>query len=148
VKKEDITVSLEENKALVRKSFEESDRRKTYPAELCAPGFTAHMPGSPPMGLEAWQKYVATYYIAFPDLKVTIEQMVAEGDRVAVRVVARGTHTGELMGIPAGGKQVLVVNHAFGRIAGGRIAEWWAAPDRMGMMQQIGAMPAPGKVKQ
>ena len=66
---------------------------------------------------------MAMYYAAFPDLNITIEQMVAEGDRVVVRVMARGTHTGEFMGIPASDKQVSVVNHAFTRIASGKIAE-------------------------
>lgn len=135
-------MSLEENKVLIRRSFEESDRRKTYPAELCAPGFTAHPPGSPPVDLEAWQKYVAMYYAAFSDLNVTIEQVVAEGDRVAVRVMARGTHTGELLGIPASGKQISVVNHAFARTSEGKIAEWWPSPDTIGLMRQIGAIPS------
>lgn len=135
-------MSLEENKVLIRRSFEESDHRKTYPAELCAPGFTAHPPGSPPVDLEAWQKYVAMYYAAFSDLNVTIEQVVAEGDRVAVRVMARGTHTGELLGIPASGKQISVVNHAFARTSEGKIAEWWPSPDTIGLMRQIGAIPS------
>ena len=130
----------EENKALVRRLFEESDRRKTFPGELCATGFTVHPPGTPPMNLEAFQQFVAMYYTAFADLSVNVEQMVAEGDRVAVRVVAQGTHTGEFRGIPASGKKVSVVNHAFARITGGKIAEWWTSPDTMGLMRQIGAI--------
>jgi len=133
---------LEENKALIRRIFEESDRRKTYPGELCAPGFIAYSLGSPPLNLEAWKKYVEMYYAAFSDLNITIEQMLAEGDKVAVRVIARGTHTGELMDIPASGKQVSVVNDAFARISKGKIAEWWTSPDTIGLMRQISASPS------
>jgi steroid delta-isomerase-like uncharacterized protein len=133
-------IMSEENKVLVRRLFEESDRRKTFPGELCATGFTVHPPGSPPMNLEAFQQFVAMYYTSFSDLTITIEQMVAEGDRVAVRVVAQGTHTGEFRGIPASRKKISIVNHAFARITEGKIAEWWTSPDTMGLIRQIGAI--------
>jgi predicted ester cyclase len=133
----------QENKDLVRRMFEEADERQSVPAELFTPDCTVHIGGAPPRSLEAFQQHLAAFYRAFPDLSHTYEDFVAEGDRVALRVVLRGTHTGELMGIPATGRPIAVANIGIARIAGGRIAEWWASPDQLGLMQQIGAVPTP-----
>lgn len=137
----------EENKALVRGWFEEIDRRKELPTELCDPGFTAHLPGQPPMDLEAYRQFIAMMYGALSNIAHTYEDFVAEGDRVCVRYVARGVHTGELMGVPASGSRVAVTDICMVRVAGGKIAEFWASPDMMGLMQQIGALPAPDQVE-
>jgi predicted ester cyclase len=131
------------NKDLLRRMFEETDERKSAPPELFAPGFTVHVGGAPPQDLDGFQQHLAAFYKAFPDLSHTYEDFVAEGDRVAIRVVLRGTHTGELMGIPVSGRPIAVVSIGIARIANGQIAEWWASPDQVGLMQQIGAMPAP-----
>ena len=72
-----------------------------------------------------------------------IEDVIAEGDKVAVRFTFRGTHQGELMGIPPTGKQVTISGMDINRIAGGKIAERWAVFDMLGMLQQLGVMPAP-----
>lgn len=134
---------LEENKALVRSFFEKANRDERTPVELCAPGFTAHITGSPPMALEAFRQFQATFYAGFSDVSATIEDMVAEGDRVAFRGVVRATHTAEFMGIEASGKEVSGPFIGIARLAEGKVAEWWNSPDRMGLMQQIGAMPPP-----
>ena len=80
-------------------------------------------------------------------MRLTVEDMIAEGDKVVDRVIVRGTHEGELMGIPATGKQVEVVEMHISRIADGKIVERWGQWDAMGMMQQIGAVPEPGQAE-
>jgi predicted ester cyclase len=84
------------------------------------------------------------YLGAFPDLKVTSDFQVAEGDKVVMRWTGTGTHTGELMGIPATGKRIEMTGIGIQRIAGGRIVEEWVESDQMGMMQQLGVVPPPG----
>ena len=133
--------SLDENKAVVRRFFEESDRRNALADELLAPGFTAHTPGSPPMDLDAFKKMMATYDASFSDYGNTVNDMVAEGDKVAFCFGRRATHTGEFMGVPASGKQVSWMTIGIARLVDGKIAEFWNSPDRMGMMQHLGIIP-------
>ncbi len=83
----------------------------------------------------------------FPDLHITIEDIIAEGDKVATRATARGTHKGEFMNIPPTGKQVTVTSIAIQQIAGGKVVEVWVNIDHLGMMQQLGAVPPPGEKK-
>ena len=135
-------MSLENNKALVRNFFERANLEGRTPVELCTPGFTAHIGGIPAMDLQAFQQWQARYYAAFSDTRITIEDMVAEDDRVAWRGVTRATHTAEFMGTPASGKQIIVPVIGMARLAGGKVAEWWNSPDRLSWMQQIGAIPA------
>ena len=80
---------------------------------------------------------------AFPDTQMTVEDELADGDKVATRWTATGTHTGELMGIPPTGKQVTVTGMDINRLVGGKIVEHWGEFDQMGMMQQLGVVPAP-----
>ena len=80
------------------------------------------------------------YYAGFSGSRITIEDMVAEGDRVAFRGVVRATHTAEFMGTPASGKQIAVPVIGIAQLAEGKIAEWWNSPDRLSWMQQIGAI--------
>ncbi|MHA1924574.1 MAG: ester cyclase [Candidatus Thorarchaeota archaeon] len=133
---------LEENKTLVRGFFEKANSEERTPVELCASGFTAHIGGYPAMDLQAFQQYQETYFASFSDTSMNIEDMVAEGDRVAFRGVVRTTHSAEFMGIPASGKQIEVPVFGIAQIAEGKIAEWWNSPDRLSWMQQIGAIPS------
>jgi steroid delta-isomerase-like uncharacterized protein len=82
------------------------------------------------------------YRSAFPEVHIEIEDQIAEGDKVASRWVARGTHEGDLMGLPPSGKQVTVVGMTIDRVAEGKVAETWDSYDALGMMQQIGAIPS------
>ena len=132
----------EENKALVREFFKKGNSEEKTPIELCAPGFTAHISGHPVMDLQAFQHYQETYFASFSDTSITIEDMVAEDDRVAFRGVVRATHSEEFMGITASGKQIVVPVSGFAKITEGKIAEWWNSPDRLSWMQQIGAVPS------
>jgi steroid delta-isomerase-like uncharacterized protein len=81
------------------------------------------------------------YLGAFPDAEVTIEDQLAEGDKVVTRWTGRGTHQGELMGVPPSGNRVEVPGITISRIEGGKIVEEWENYDALGMMQAIGAVP-------
>jgi steroid delta-isomerase-like uncharacterized protein len=139
----------EENKALVRRSFEEVFNEGNLDAveEIFAPDYVLHDPTSPEeiRGTEGISQYVSMYRTAFPDLQQTIEEQIAEGEKVATRLTGRGTHQGELMGISPTGNRVEAPGIVINRISGGKIAESWANYDAMGMMQQIGAIPPPGQ---
>ena len=132
----------DENKKLVQGFFERGNRDEGTPLDLCAPGFIAHIGGYPTMDLQAFQKYQEEYFASFSDTKMTVEDMVAEGDKVAFRGVVRATHSAEFKGIPASGKQVEVTVVGIAKIAEGKITEWWNYPDRLSWMQQIGAIPS------
>jgi predicted ester cyclase len=104
-----------------------------------------HSTGSPEpiRGPQGLKELVTTLRTAFPDLRLTVDDMVAEGDKVVDRFMARGTHQGELFGIAATGKQVAWLGIAIHRIVGGQLVETWASPDTLGLMRQLGAVPTP-----
>jgi len=135
-------MSLEENKAIVRNFFKKGNSEGRTPVEICAPGFTAHIGTSPAMDLQGFQQYQLTYFASFSDTDITIEDMLAEDDKVAFRGVVRATHTGDYMGILASGKQIVVPVIGIAQLVDGKIAEWWNFPDRLSWMQQIGAIPS------
>jgi steroid delta-isomerase-like uncharacterized protein len=85
------------------------------------------------------------YFSAFPDLHITIDDLIAEGDKVVKVWTAHSTHKGELMGIPATGKAIVVKGMEVFRIVDGKIAENWVIMDNMGMMQQLGVIPPMGE---
>jgi steroid delta-isomerase-like uncharacterized protein len=137
----------EENKALARRQVEEVFNKHNPDAvdEFFAPDCVSHnTPPGMPNDREGLKALVAMYVGAFPDLKVTSDFQLAEGDKVVMRWTARGTHSGELMGIPATGKRIEITGIGIQRIAGGKIVEEWNESDQMGMMQQLGVVPAPG----
>ena len=92
----------------------------------------------------AANQYYATYRAAFPDTHLTIEDQIAEGDKVVTRWTATGTNQGTLMGIPPSGKRVTITGISITRIANGKAVEDWVNFDTLGMLQQIGAIPTPG----
>ena len=133
----------ERNKALVRRWFEECDREKGPAEEVCTPGFTAHHPDGPPMKLTTFRQLTSAMFAAIPDLRHTVEDLIAEGDKVGGLVSIRGTHQGELMGVAPTGKQIEVSGIVFARIEGGKVAEYWGGAHKLGVMRQIGASPVP-----
>jgi steroid delta-isomerase-like uncharacterized protein len=138
----------EENKALARRLFEEVWNKGNLDAidGIYAPDIVNHtLPPGIPQGIEGNKVFTKMYLTAFPDTKMTIDLQIAEGDKVVTRWHAQGTHKGELMGIPATGKQATVTGIVIDRIAGGRIVESWGEFDQMGMMQQLGVVPTPGQ---
>ncbi len=139
----------EQNKGLARRVFEEIFHKGNLALvnELYAPNFVAHREYSEVKGPESYRQLVAMYRTAFPDLRFTIEDQIAEGDKVVTRWRNRGTHKGELVGevknIPPTGKQVAVSGIVIHRIVGGKFVEQWEDWDRMSLMQQLGVIPAP-----
>jgi steroid delta-isomerase-like uncharacterized protein len=95
----------------------------------------------PIRGIEALKENARGYRAAFPDMKMTVDQAIAEGDVVAVRWTARGTHKGDLFGISPTGKQATVTGITIDRYKGGKIAESWTNWDTLGLLQQLGAVP-------
>lgn len=113
--------------------------------EIIAPGYTLHKPptGFPP-DREGLKQILTTMRSAFPDLKVTVQDVIAEGDKVVQRRTFEGTHRGEFLGIPPTGKMVSVGQIIVSRVAGGKIVEEWAETDFLGMLQQVGVAPSMG----
>jgi steroid delta-isomerase-like uncharacterized protein len=85
------------------------------------------------------------FFAAFPDMQVEINDLVAEGDKVVTRWTARGTNTGEMMGMPASGKSVTLTGITIDHYRDGKSIEHWENLDMLGMMQQLGAIPTPGE---
>src|SRR5579885_2716493 len=111
--------------------------------ELVAADARGHDPAlpGPTVGPEGLKEAARGYRGAFPDLKLTVEQVVAEGDNVATRWSARGTHKAELFGIPPTGKQTTVTGITIDRWSGGKVVESWTNWDTLGLLQQLGVVP-------
>lgn len=110
-----------------------------------APDFVAHVVGMPqPLDNASWLGFIGGFLTGFSDVRLEIEDIAAEGDRVAVRWTLHGVHTGPFMGIPPTGRTVRVAAMEFNRLAGDRVAEHWVQLDQLGLLQQLGAMPPAG----
>ena len=139
-------MSTEENKAILRRWFEEAWDRRNLDAidDIVAADFVFHNapPGISP-DREGVRQLVTMMQAAFPDVRITVEDQIGEGDKVVTRWTFTGTHKGELMGIAPTGKQIAISVITINRIAGGKAAEGWEEVDRLGMMQQLGVVPLP-----
>jgi steroid delta-isomerase-like uncharacterized protein len=137
-------MSTEKNKAVVREYIEQvwnghrPDLLEQYMAADVvhhdAPGMTDRV---------SIQNNIATFLNAFPDFRVSIEATIAEGDLVVLRQTLSGTQQGEFMGLPASGKQFSTIGVYIVRVTGGKITDLWGLADSLGMMQQLGVIPAP-----
>jgi steroid delta-isomerase-like uncharacterized protein len=140
-------MAADQNKALVRRFIDELFNHGNTSAadEILAPDFVEReqLPPGIPKGREGVKVLATILRSAFPDLKATIEDTIAEGDKVVIRMTWSGTHKGEFMGVPATGKRVSIGVIDILRMDGGKCVEHWGQMDSMGMMQQIGAIPAP-----
>ena len=132
---------LETNKNLLRSFFERANKIRGTPVGMVTDDFIAHIAGAQPYDLQAFEQYQVSFYSSFSETETIIEDLIAEGDRIAFRGFVRTVHTGEFMGVPASGKEIVVSVIGFARIEQGKIAEWWNYPDRLSWMQQIGALP-------
>jgi steroid delta-isomerase-like uncharacterized protein len=142
-------MSAESNKALVRRFVEFINKNNGAPVEgfdeFFAPGYTYHNPRMPEMtDLATVKQLNAMTASAFPDTRFTIEDMVAEGDKVVYRYSASGTHKGDFMGIAATGKQSTVTGIVISRIVDGKFKEDWEILDLLGFLQNIGVVPQLG----
>jgi steroid delta-isomerase-like uncharacterized protein len=136
---------IEQNKSVVRRFWEEvfNGRKLTLIDELFATDWVYHgVAGRKLYGQEGLKQFLTIYHNAFPDIQVKVENLIAEGDKVVSHVISRGTHKGELMGIPPTGKQVTVPSICISRFAGDRIVEDWEIIDLLGMLQQLDVIPS------
>ena len=138
----------EENKALARRSWEVGtggslDTLEDAFAEVYAHNFILHEADEDIVGIEGLTQFVSMIRSAIPDLRITIEDDMAEGDKVVTRWIAQGIHQGELMGAAPTGNQVTATGITIHRVEEDKIVEEWSNWDALGMMQQIGAVPSP-----
>jgi steroid delta-isomerase-like uncharacterized protein len=138
-------MSPDEHKAIIREHVEVlfNQHRVDRADETVAANYLdrAPLPGQMPGLAGAKQKWAA-YLAAVPDMHATVEELVAEGDKVAVRWTVQGTHQGELLGIPATGRHAVFRGISIYRLAGGKIVEQWEQWDRLDLLRQLGALPA------
>ncbi len=136
---------VEENKRLVRRLVQEvwNWRNLDLIDELIAPEYVRYDPSWPDAvhGREAFREYISIMRGAFTDLQLTLEDLIAEGDKVVVRWTSRATHQGEFMGIQPTFREVTVAGITILRIESGQVAEAWDAYDALGLMQQLGVIP-------
>jgi steroid delta-isomerase-like uncharacterized protein len=141
----------EQNKTAVRRLFDELWNKGNLPVadELIAPTYTHHDASTPDVGRgpESEKKRVTHYRNAFPDMRLTIEDIIAEGETVIARWSCRGQHKGELNGIAPTGKQFAISGVTIARFANGKIVEGYVNWDALGLMQQLGVVPEFGKAK-
>jgi steroid delta-isomerase-like uncharacterized protein len=142
-------MSAKENKALVRRFVEEfwNEGNTTAADELMTIDAAIYLPTGEVVNPDELKSFVGTWRESFPDWHSTVEELIAEGDRVAERWTGRGTHRGELQGIPSTGKRVEVPGSVFYRIVGGKIVEFRGQLDMMSLMQQLDATPSPQQAK-
>jgi len=137
-------MSLEENKALVRRFLEEvwNKGKLALVNEFLATDYVYHHPtGMVLHGIEKYKQLVSEVRTAFPDIHFTIDDMVAERDKVVYRWTLRGTHKNEFRGIPPTGKTVTMWGIFIDLIAGGKFVESWDRYDTLGLMRQLGVIP-------
>jgi len=140
--------SLNENKALIRRLFDEEVNHKDLGAleGMVSSDYISHNDSvGPPSDIRQSSKFLAAVFAAFPDTRVTIEDMVAEGDKVVVRNTWRGTFRGPWMGIAPTGKQVTWTGIVMWRITNGKITERWANTNFPEVMQKLAAAQSPDK---
>ncbi len=144
-------MSTSENKALERRWFKAFDRGKgavmAVTDELYSDDFVLHSAtGEDIEGRKAVKKYMDDVFSAFPDMNMTLDDMVAEGDKVTVRFTVTGTHKGKFMGAPPTQKKMKIWSIQIDRIANGKFVEGWERTDTLGLMQHLGLIPKPKKV--
>ena len=135
-------MSTEDNKALVRRFIEEgwNQRNSGVFDELLAPDYISHTPDGDFQGLEGYKQLYNAYVTAFPDCHFTVDDLVAEGDKVSMSYTFTGTHDGQLQDVAPTGKRVTVSGVFVGRIVGGKAVEDRTVWDTLGLMRQIGAV--------
>jgi steroid delta-isomerase-like uncharacterized protein len=141
------SIMSEQNKALARRAIDEvwNQGKLTVIDELTASNATYNDPNVPDgkfTGPEGMKQFVQIYRGAFPDVRITINDQIAEGDKVVTRWTATGTHKGQLMGIAPTNKHAIVTGVDIARFHDGKVVEAWASYDMFGMLQQLGVVPA------
>ena len=140
-------MSTEENKSLVQRYVEQLLNRgnMAVAGELLAPDYKRYIsPTAEPLSVDVQKQRLAGIRAAFPDWHLTVEDMIADGDRVAFRATIRGTHKGTFQSIAPTGKAVTVSALDIVRIEKGKFVEHWGGPDLLNLLQQLGAVISPG----
>lgn len=133
----------EQNKAMIRQYFELHNQQDLQKIEkMVTPGHRFYFSGMPPMDWNGHKQFLTSMFNAFPDIHFAIEDILAEGDKVAFRLSLTGTHKGTFQGVSPTGKKVVFGGTAIGTIVDGKLAENRAHADIVGLMQQLGAIPA------
>jgi steroid delta-isomerase-like uncharacterized protein len=143
-------MSTKDLKAFIRRFVEEWNKGKAAAMKIidegCAPNLVYHSgSGEDVHGLKAYKQFFGEFFDAFPDQHITLDDIVAEGDKVVTRYLLAGTHKGKYMGIPATSKKVTISVIEIDRVARGKIIEEWVKYDTLGFMQQLGVIPRPEK---
>ena len=140
-------MSVEQNKSIIRRGFEEGINKNNLQVfvEVIGPTYVNHNMPIPMPGPEGFKMLIGMFQAGFPDMHVVIEDVLGEGDKVATRGYFTGTHKGEFNGIPATGKKINVSYIDLWRIENGKAVENWVQLDMVGLLQQLGVMPAPGQ---
>jgi len=145
-------MSTEENKAVVRRWFDEvMTQGNISTVDLicmqCHPGFTVinGIVDNPPPGMDGVKELVKLFRNAFPDMRFNIEEQIAVGNKVTTRLTIHGTHHGDFMGIPASGKPVSFSAISIWEVADGKLLQERVNWDALGALQQLGAIPTPGQ---
>jgi predicted ester cyclase len=140
--------SVEGNKALCRRWIEVFNQRDdAAEAAVRTPDYVAHAPASlepAPLDSEAWTRFLAGFVEGFPDLHLTVEDTVGDGDLVAQRIHFQGTHTGEFQGLPPTSTKVSFYGLELNRLVDGKVAEHWFQLDALTLLQQLGLVVIPG----
>ena len=138
-------MSAQENKEIVRRLLEEPwTGNLEIIDEFVDSSYVLYDPSNPePLrGPQGVKEFVSSYRAGYSDARITVDDQTGEGDKVATRWTGRGTHDGELLGIAPTGKQVTVSGITFSRLENGKVVEEWTNWDTLGMLQQLGAVPA------
>ena len=138
-----IETTTDRTKALVRRFIDEIFLRRDFAAvdELLTDDFTAHTWGPMPPGRDGLKDAITRVSAGISDARMTVEDVIAEGDLVAVRLTSSAVQTGEFMGMPPSGKRYEIGEIHIFRLRDGRVAEHWHQADLLGMMRQLGATP-------
>jgi steroid delta-isomerase-like uncharacterized protein len=140
-------MATEENRTTIRHFLEELFNQQDMSAidRYLASEYVDHVvpPGVPPTR-DGFRQFISMFFVALPDFHYTIDDVLADGDKVAVRLTAQGTQQGEFMGIPPTGKQATWGEMHIGRMQDGKIVEHWGQVDNMSMLQQLGVIPTMG----
>jgi steroid delta-isomerase-like uncharacterized protein len=143
-------MSGEENRAIALRLYEEIINTGDFDRaeEVLSPNFVEHEEVPVPadlQGIDAFKQFFSMLRGAFPDMRMDVQDMIAEGDKVVARLTVHGTHQGEFMGMPPTDNPIEVTATDIFRIGDGKIVDHWGNIDNLGMMQQLGAIPPPGQ---
>ncbi len=139
----------EQNKAILQRAVEKFNNKENRSGYLELYDANCLMHGVPGVdrGIESIKQFYTAMWTAFPDVTLTLDDIIAEEDKVATRFTVRGTHLGDFMGIPSTGKQINVTGITILRFAAGKCVERWNSADFLGMMQQLGVIPPAGPAR-